>query len=585
MRAGWRAGPRGRPGQATLRAERGPNEGDDNRHGSCRQFFLILSLGVHLGAVLDFVARRPAAPRDSSAAALAASHTRGGCKGSAATGSGSSLLRAAIRNSTRQCGRTYFDVYDGWAVTGEPAACPDIHGAIAGAQRRAPPDGWAGAAPWLEARFAPPAQLPGCRLRWFTATEACDLIEESGHLVLVGDSLVRHIATALYGLLTSNYRYGGIVNAAHQLSVYEACQCDGQYGAEPQCHSSPGMVPEWPEITSDVEPAGVRVCPKWATNRLHFLPAFGDMYPSAALERILSLSRSATVYQSNGLGYIPPASLRQDRLDTAEAYMQSWGKLVDLTARFQATRAIFGTVLAHNGRRPCQTRAALDEYNAWLRLVAANNSHLGIEVLEGRTLMEGLPSRDSVHFSSHDNVFLAQVLLNVLAAGPQKARNQAADMAHDRSAQWRDFPASTLSGQDGIPLIAEPWMQENGPETSWFVDPEYDLRRCRCFKDWRARQHQPVCHCGGGWCPAIVTPHTLTYNTEGCGVDLADTRQNRTCFMRCASGPDSAPLWVVEECRPTGADGVNLGDPLPCPRPMRNLSAMPPPAAGAKEPV
>ena len=113
-----------------------------------------------------------------------------------------------LRASTDQCGRIYVDTLPD-AVLLHPLAAAECPGSV----RRA-----------LDALVRPPRRadaqptdlspltLPGCALRWFTPPEACDLIARAGHLVLIGDSLSRHIATALHLILSGNYVSGAIRN-------------------------------------------------------------------------------------------------------------------------------------------------------------------------------------------------------------------------------------------------------------------------------------------------------------------------------------------------------------------------------------
>jgi hypothetical protein len=54
-----------------------------------------------------------------------------------------------------------------------------------------------------------PFKVPlDCGLRWMTAEEACDIIEATNFLYLRGDSLTRHIAQALFAILSGNITAG-----------------------------------------------------------------------------------------------------------------------------------------------------------------------------------------------------------------------------------------------------------------------------------------------------------------------------------------------------------------------------------------
>ena len=70
------------------------------------------------------------------------------------------------------------------------------------------------------------------------------------------------------------------------------------------------------------------------------------------VERILSTSGDgrATIYAVNGIGYVPDAKAAvQDRIDTVAALRYQWSKSLRAAAKYNGTRLIFGTVLAHYG--------------------------------------------------------------------------------------------------------------------------------------------------------------------------------------------------------------------------------------------
>jgi hypothetical protein len=502
-----------------------------------------------------------------------------------------SLLRAHVRNGTRQCKRTYFDVYPDWVLARDVThdECPDISASVASATRAPRPGGNDGRKSELRPSsrvFSPFPEIKNCRLRWFTPEEACDVIERTGHLVMVGDSLVRHIATALFMIMTSNYKYGGTRNAENDPVAWGECTCDGQFGGSSICHSTPGMIAEFFEVTKGIPQTSV-ICPNWNTQRLHFLPSFGTLYPHEAMDRILSTAAAnggrVTIYQSNGIGYLPAPTAPQDRIDTVAAYKQSWGPTLERVARYNGTRLLVGTVLAHHGFYPCQTREALDVYNDWLRSIALNNSDLDVDVFDGRRLTAELLSFDMVHFLSHDNVFLAQVLLNFLSKGggddgESRGRGRGRGRGRTRPAQvslpdlghrpltFRDFPEYTLYQQEAVPWPSTPWKTPT--EMDFWIAPEYDLRGCKCYKNWRQRvgTNTSICHCKG-WCPPAVTPETLTYDLyPGCvsqtnGYPLSDRSGGArlTCMYTCRDGKSE---WEHANCGPPGTAGGGGGAPV-----------------------
>lgn len=288
-------------------------------------------------------------------------------------------------------------------------------------------------------------------------------------------------------------------------------------------------------------------------------------------------SGRTTMYVINGIGYVPIHKWqRQDAIDTESAMRYQvrgssvcvarqeaceslrppphssrtrkraqWRKTLDFASTYNGTRLIFGQVLAHHGYMPSQTPEALAAYNAWVRELAANHSDLGVEVFDGRALVEHAFSPDGVHYRSHDNVALAQVLLNVLAKGPQRARTRPANVSRARPGRWRDGPQRSYYEQDDV-----------DPGAAWFLGRDFDLRGCRCFPQWRAMLEANatarVCHCRG-WCPPHVTPAYLTHEHGACSIDMRSQDPTHTCKHECRGG---VAQWGDTPC-------WRLGCPLP----------------------
>lgn len=171
-----------------------------------------------------------------------------------------------------------------------------------------------------------------------------------------------------------------------------------------------------------------------------------------------------------------------------------------------------------------------------------------------------------VHFLSHDNVFLAQLLLNVISKGPQKRRTRPAAVSRPAApaGQWADFAPIRYWQQEDVGDSATPWTSPN--PSAWWVGPEYDLRRCRCYMDWERRAaadpSASVCHCGK-WCPSYVTPPFLTYNTSECGTNTADPAPYQACYFDCFRRVG----WEPGPCGQPLGGTPDLNERPPCPYP------------------
>ncbi|KAK9448255.1 uncharacterized protein V1518DRAFT_375171 [Limtongia smithiae] len=81
-----------------------------------------------------------------------------------------------------------------------------------------------GGRPGFDAPYIP----RGCDMRWYTTSEACEIVERFDRIGVVGDSMMRQMVGALFVLLRKDLGYG----AVHQWQFSEAqkfnCFCDAQ---------------------------------------------------------------------------------------------------------------------------------------------------------------------------------------------------------------------------------------------------------------------------------------------------------------------------------------------------------------------
>lgn len=354
---------------------------------------------------------------------------------------------------------------------------------------------------------------------------------------------------------------GALRNEGLSPEAWGECICDGVFAKGSSfCHRPPVM--SWGVLDkidggSALPGTAFGYCPSWGgSNRLHFFDSYhyggSAEYPHEELERVMATASPAdaeaagpmiTLYASNGIGYAPiPDNPVQDALETDMAWRGQWRHTLEAARNHAATRVILGTVGCHEGRLASQKPQPIAAYNAWVKQMARNHSReLGVELLDVAAFTRGLLSVDGIHFHSHDNVALAQVLLNLLAEAPPSVVLAARPGARDRrrpGALWRDGPHTLSLDQADV-----------DPATRWFIGEEFELRGCRCFPDWQARSaansSASVCHCRG-WCPPRVTPHFLTHETAGCQ-DKHDLRLDRPqggyCLYDCRRHHPAEGVW------------------------------------------
>jgi hypothetical protein len=60
--------------------------------------------------------------------------------------------------------------------------------------------------------FDQPFMPLGCDMRWFTTEEVCEIFSRFEKIVVVGDSMMRHVVGALNVLLRKDLGYGAVTN-------------------------------------------------------------------------------------------------------------------------------------------------------------------------------------------------------------------------------------------------------------------------------------------------------------------------------------------------------------------------------------
>ena len=338
----------------------------------------------------------------------------------AAAGSQVPRTEADVRENARQlstaCGTTYFDDFPTPNVVLRAVSrdeCPDLQAAVQGASR---------AASDFRGKFglavrAAPLQVPGCTLRWYTPSEACDLLERAGKLILLGDSLVRAVAFGLVKVLTNDYKYGGVWRPED--GNREHCACDNLFGRDAACHFPPNVRYGNNDVRYTSLPQDT--CPLWRKQHLHFVPSAGPEFAGARLQEVLDTEPElrSTVYGASGLNF------GADFADHARV-QREW---FDPFLRFAATSS-------GRARYICASNPAGDEMRKgepWKHLqrdevVRGHNNMVrqacgaaGIEFFDAYALTRNAWSHDGVHYQTTENVVMAQVLLNFLDRNDARA--------------------------------------------------------------------------------------------------------------------------------------------------------------------
>lgn len=349
-----------------------------------------------------------------------------------------SATQAALRTSTERCSPeapSYDGLYAGvgpygplqpeggdtcpagWQRGGDgDVAAADCSGAELGAAIRD-----RGGRPSWDAPF----RVPGCRLRWFNPEQVCAILTQVGRLMLVGDSLTRHLTQSLMVLATGDY-----VRGAMEPSADSDCTCESSYRDDFKlCRDTSSAY----RASHDLPPQDV--CPGWTANRVLFLSEWCCDMDGARLDRAFAEAAfdgmRTVAFVSVGLHLLrplpdvgPPSTSDQiwERF-----YAAMWRRL---EARMADRRGdgrpgmrdalLVGTTTPPGPNKPAeylerQGPAVMAAHADALR--ARQRAAPGSLLFDTHVLMSNTTSYDGTHFPMASNLVAAQALLNVLAAG------------------------------------------------------------------------------------------------------------------------------------------------------------------------
>ena len=69
----------------------------------------------------------------------------------------------------------------------------------------------------------------GCDMRWYTTEEICSIFARFEKVIIVGDSMMRHVVGALNVLLRKDLGYGAVTNWNFQPDEFRDCFCNHQF--------------------------------------------------------------------------------------------------------------------------------------------------------------------------------------------------------------------------------------------------------------------------------------------------------------------------------------------------------------------
>lgn len=294
---------------------------------------------------------------------------------------------AAARRDTTACGETYYDSL---------VLHPPFHRCTSSQLFEAVSRGW-------RSEVDGPFHVRGCRLHWYSSSEACDLLARVGSLTIQGDSLARHLTQALVTILVGDYAGATNLRRDRRNRGYHACLCMEAY--------NDGHLASFPGTFRSVKN---KYCRQHSIAELPFRSRKGQsLYCPAWRTSHLNNERSPSgvVYVSGGLHY-PNLNAT-----TVGALFGPDAKLASVPHRAGGSWArICGLMHAPGRNKPVKYLtshglAATERFNAMVE-EACGDDHL----FNPFSVTRNATSIDGQHYAGGPNLLLAQLLLNHVEA-------------------------------------------------------------------------------------------------------------------------------------------------------------------------
>ena len=242
-----------------------------------------------------------------------------------------------------------------------------------------------------------------CRMKEFNHVEACSFFSDHiSEMLFVGDSLTRHIFTALALLLTNDTTKGAL-SIKKNVKRREQCQGELQFidSGKFNCHVV--IARKWQELPT--------VCGGKTNFEINLEQAYNlQSYPKAknAVRRLLNKTGSVVVFNV-GL------HMGHDSKYVIGKYV---GPIVDMVAQ---NGHGWPKMIWHNlhGIENFLRSDVNELFTVWKRFNVEMGQYMkskGIVVLDSGQLTRGIKSYDALHFGLGGNMLKVQVLINYLEA-------------------------------------------------------------------------------------------------------------------------------------------------------------------------
>ncbi|KAI1181266.1 hypothetical protein F4777DRAFT_585174 [Nemania sp. FL0916] len=261
-----------------------------------------------------------------------------------------------------------------------------------------------------------------CGMRWYTTEEVCDILGRFSQVILVGDSMLRHVIGALNIIVRENLGYGGVTDWNFDTREMERCFCNDQFDVT-DC-SVQGIYKTEDVIKHDpLSLACPRLLPGWSTDlRMEQMVR----YPIEKVE-LERLEAAMDARPGSRKAFILGHGLWNNlEIDKSKAWLDTVVKVIDsrlrLRMRLRTMRQgrnmpiLLITPNAAGEKKPdefivTQGNKALVRFECTMALEAARQSidHLGTWNMSIQANLY-----DGVHMDMRGNLLKAMMVLNWL---------------------------------------------------------------------------------------------------------------------------------------------------------------------------
>lgn len=323
---------------------------------------------------------------------LELSHPLAGQTATPHAGDSLGLTSCSADDPTLQCGACYRDLLP----RSSQHQCNDVLLAVRQGSRRQ-----------RDAPFHPFR----CSMKWYDPLSACQLLKASNRLLIfVGDSLMRHIQSALWAVLLGNFKRGALMQTPGYTDNEHNCDCDEQFF---EVHCRPHMMAYY-------DGAQTAICPSWehGSGFLHPILEYYqlDHFGAGEMQTLSSLIHQHAVAQHNGRGLLLLNTALHDNLHIPTLLPNIWEPIFSIAAE---TNVIVLCVTVHAPQRnkpaaylETQGDSSVQQWNT--AMVAFCESR-GAPILDTYAITHNATSFDGTHFTAPVNVVIAQTILNFLA--------------------------------------------------------------------------------------------------------------------------------------------------------------------------